>query len=253
MIYSPYTRLEIYNTMQKNSLGIPIAIVISALIIAGAIYFTGKDGGGATPQITGNTTEDLGEEPVVAPITADDHILGNPNALIMLVEYSDYDCPFCKNFHDTMRQIMSEYGPEGTVAWVYRQFPLESLHPNAPKIAAASECVAELGGNEAFWTFSDMIFDERETNAQTDITRLPEFAEKAGVDKGQFELCYNSGKYDAVIADDIQAAIAAGGRGTPHTIVLAGEQYVGEIGGAQPYATVKQNIEGLIKQLNEAQ
>ena len=167
----------------------------------------------------------------------------------MLVEYSDYDCPFCKNFHDTMRQIMSEYGPDGTVAWVYRHFPLQSLHPNAPKIAEAAECVAELGGNNAFWTFSDLIFDERGTNELTDVSRLPEFAETAGVDRGQFELCLNSGKYKDAVAESVQEAIAAGGTGTPYTLVLVGDQFVGEIGGALPSAAVKQNIDSLLEQL----
>lgn len=230
---------------RKSSLGIPIAIVIAAGIIAFAIYMTGNDSGPATSQ---TNTEDENADIVVEPVTADDHIRGNPNAPIMLVEYSDYDCPFCKQFHETLRQIMAEYGTDGKVAWVYRHFPLQQLHPNAPQLAAASECVAELGGNEAFWTFSDLIFDERGTNEQTDISRLPEFAVAAGVDEDAFKLCYDNGKYHAQIEDDLQAAIAAGGRGTPHTIVMVGDQQ-GEISGAQPYQAVKQIIENLLSQI----
>lgn len=236
--------------MQRSSLGIPIAIVIAACIIAFAIYMTGQNAPTSTQQEASvAAAEGQGDtDVIVAPVTGDDHIRGNPNAPILFIEYSDYDCPFCKQFHETMKQVMAEYGPDGKVAWVYRQFPLEQLHPNAPELAAASECVAELGGNDAFWAFSDMVFEERGTNEQTDISRLPEFAETAGANRGQFELCHNGGKYKEQIEADVQAALEAGGRGTPHTVVLVGDQQ-GVINGAQPYANVRQMIEGLLSEI----
>lgn len=236
--------------MQKSSFLIPIAIVLAAGIIGAAIYVTGRSN---TPTSTDTTSTDkVSGDTVVAPVTEADHIRGNPNAPIVLIEYSDYECPFCKQFHNTLNQIMTEYGANGSVAWVYRQFPLVQLHPDAPKIAAASECVAELGGNDAFWTFTDLIFNSRGTNDFTDMTKLPEFAKTAGVDQGQFELCLNSGKYDQQITDDVQAAIAAGGTGTPYTVVMVGDKQIGTIPGALPYATVKQNIDSLLKQINAA-
>lgn len=239
-------------TQQKaqNNLGIPVAIVIAAAIIGGAIYFNGQNAAPAGNQgLTGaNGQEQITPETTIVPVSEDDHIRGNPNAPIVIVEYSDYDCPFCKNFHETMNRVMSEYGADGTVAWAYRHFPLEQLHPNAPAIAAASECVAELGGNDAFWEFSDLIFSERTTNAQTDPARLPEFAEKAGVDKGKFELCANSGKYNEKVAKSIEEAIAAGARGTPYSIVMVGGKQ-GIINGAQPYTNVKQILDNLISQI----
>jgi protein-disulfide isomerase len=235
--------------MKNNSLGVPIAIIVAGLIIALAVYFGG--GRDNTPAATAPAGEgEPAVETTVAPVTAEDHIRGNPNAPIVLVEYSDYDCAFCKNFHDTMKRIMTEYGAAGTVAWVYRHFPLQSLHPNAPTIAAASECVAEIGGNEAFWTFSDLVFDERGVNALTDVTRLPEFAQSAGVDQGEFESCLDSGRYDEKIANAVDAAIATGAEGTPYTVILVGNQRVGVINGAQPYDAVKQNIDALIAQVS---
>lgn len=89
----------------------------------------------------------------MSPVTSEDHIKGNMNAQVTIVEYSDYDCPFCTRFHTTMNAISKKYGDD--LAWVYRHFPLEQLHPNAKAVAVASECVAKLGGNEAFWTFTD--------------------------------------------------------------------------------------------------
>ncbi len=78
-----------------------------------------------------------------------DHIRGNPDAPVTLVEYSDFECPFCKRFHPTVKRIVDEYG--GRVRWVYRHFPLDEIHPvKARREAAAAECAAELGGNDAF-------------------------------------------------------------------------------------------------------
>lgn len=238
--------METENKSSVHSYAIPAAIVIAAALIAGAIFLSGTNENTPNPTVGSNQESN---EPTVRPVDETDHIRGNPNAPIMLVEYSDYDCPFCKQFHDTMNRIMSEYGEDGRVAWVYRHFPIAQLHPNAARISEAAECVAELGGNEAFWTFSDLVFDERGTNEPTDMTRLPEFAERSGVDTGAFELCLNSGKHTEAIAEDVEEAIAAGGRGTPHTIVLVGDQQ-GVINGAQPYSTVRQIIETLLTQLD---
>jgi protein-disulfide isomerase len=91
----------------------------------------------------------------VNPVTSDDHVKGNPDSPITIVEYSDFDCPFCSRFHATLEQVMAE---NDDVAWVYRHFPLTQLHPNAAAVAAASECVADLEGNDAFWTFTDGYF-----------------------------------------------------------------------------------------------
>lgn len=86
-------------------------------------------------------------------VTNDDHIRGNKDARIKLVEYSDFECPFCQRFHPTMQQVMDKYGDQ--VAWVYRHFPL-SFHPEAQKAAEASECVAANGGD--FWDYADTLF-----------------------------------------------------------------------------------------------
>lgn len=235
----------------QNNLGIPIAIVIAAALVAGAILYNGKNAEPA-PGTAPTAQQQEEKETVVAPVTEKDHIRGNPNAAIMIIEYSDYDCPFCKNFHETMKRIMDEYGVDGKVAWVYRHFPLPQLHPNAITIAEAAECVAELGGNDAFWAFSDRVFNERGTNEPTDITRLPEFAKAAGVEEGAFKSCLESNKYEVQIVEDINEAIAAGGQGTPHTIVTVGDQQ-GVINGAQPYEVVKQVVESLLAQIEGGQ
>jgi protein-disulfide isomerase len=240
-------------TSGRNSILIPLAILAGFGMVAGAIFF---GGGGAAPYVVQTDEaenrvqpQDNGDPENVTPVTAEDWIRGNPNAPIQIVEYSDYDCPFCKNFHETMNQIMAEYGTSGQVSWVYRHFPLAQLHPNAPRIALAAECVGHLGGNEAFWEFSDLVFDERGTNEPTNITRLEESAVTSGVDAAAFNNCVDNEEYMADVQADFENAVAVGGRGTPHSIIIVGNQ-TGVINGAQPYSAVKQNIDNLLAQLN---
>ena len=226
-----------------QSLAIPVAIIVGFGLIALSIYLSG----GKPATTTGPNEEAIvADLSKIAPITEADHIRGNPNAKIVIVEYSDFDCPFCKSFHATLQRIIEEYGPGGQVAWVYRHFPLTSLHPSAAHVAEASECVGELGGNDAFWRFSDLVFSERGTNDPTNIARLPEFAEAAGVKKVDYEACMQSGRGKAKVERDRANAIETGGRGTPHSIILIGDQTL-PLNGAQPYDMVKQMIEGFLR------
>lgn len=232
---------------QSSSIATPIAIIIGFALIAAAIFFSdiGRTSSGVnvkppadTPSVTGT----------IRPVDDKDFIKGNPNAPIVIVEYSDYDCPFCQVFHETMNQIMTEYALTGKVAWVYRQMPITQLHPNAAKLSEAALCVGELGGNDAFWKFSDAIFDSRLQDEQTNISLLPEFAATAGVDAAKFRNCYEGGQKKAVVEEAVKDGFNSGVTGTPHSVVLIGNQQA-VIEGAQPYAAVKQIIESLLSQL----
>lgn len=238
---------------KKQSLAIPVAIILGFGLVAAAIFFSGST---KSTDVSVDNAINAANEPAEAtvseirPVDENDHIRGNPNAPIVIVEYSDYDCPFCKNFHETMNQVMDNYGTTGKVAWVYRHFPLEQLHPSAPRIAAAAECVAQQAGNDGFWTFSDLVFGERSTNEPTNLARLNEFAESAGAEVTAFESCLNNGDTKAAVEEDFNDALGAGARGTPHSIVtVAGQQ--GVINGAQPYEVVKQIIDNLIEQTEQ--
>jgi len=232
---------------QKPSIAIPAAIVIGFGLIAAAILFSGSRTS-APIAATPKDTPEVAAKAEVRPVDDTDAIRGNPMAPIVVVEYSDYDCPFCKQFHETMNTIMKDYGVSGKVAWVYRQMPLAQLHPNAPKISQAAYCVRELGGTDPFWKFSDLVFGEREINEKTNMTRLPEYAEKAGVKRADFTTCLNSDKYKDAVDKSIAEGATAGAQGTPYSIVVVGDQQA-VINGAQPYPVVKQIIDNLVKQL----
>jgi protein-disulfide isomerase len=102
-------------------------------------------------------TESASDDIAISEVTEKDHIRGNQDASVKVVEYSDFGCPYCGQFHQTMKQVTDNYD-SSEVAWVYRHFPIPQLHPQAPRIARASECVADQGGDDAFWTFADEIF-----------------------------------------------------------------------------------------------
>ena len=228
----------------SSTLAIPAAIIIGFGLIAASIYLSGgRDSSGLATNPNEDDTNASAEN--IAPVTAEDHIRGNPNAPLMIVEYSDFDCPYCKSFHVTMQKIIEEYGPSAKVAWVYRHFPLTSLHPSAAYIAEASECVAELGGNEAFWKFSDMVFGERGTNDLTDVSLLPSYADAAGVSITAYEECVESGRNREKVEEDAANAQMIGARGTPHSIILVGDQKM-PINGAESYEQVKILIDGMI-------
>ena len=172
-----------------------------------------------------------------------DHIRGDPAAPVTLIEYSDFECPFCKSFHSTVKKLVDESG--GRVRWVYRHFPLEELHPvKARKEAVASECAAELGGNDAFWKFADRFYELTPSNNRTDIDAvLPRIAGEIGLDKAQFASCLASARHDRRVAEDAQDAVASGGRGTPWSIIVSKSGKTYPLSGAQPYAAVKQLID----------
>ncbi len=198
--------------------------------------------GAAAPQQPPEPKANLDAMP---KITDKDHIRGNKDADVVLVNYSDYECPFCKRFHPTMLQVMKEYGSK--VAWVYRHYPL-SFHQNAQKEAEASECVAELGGNDAFWKFTDKIY-ERTTSNGTGfaLTDLGPLAAEIGLDKSKFQQCLDSGKYTKYVQDAEAGGAKAGVSGTPGTILVSKSGKRDFVNGAQPIEQLKQQIDALIK------
>ena len=132
------------NTQNKVSLQtliIPLAIIIAGALIAGGIYMSGTSAKGVAK--TGQNTPKANI--VVEPITAADHVLGDPKtAKVTIIEYSDLECPFCKTYHATLSKIYDENKDNGAIAWVFRHSPIVELHSKSPKEAEATECASEL-------------------------------------------------------------------------------------------------------------
>ncbi len=226
-------------TVESNKLLVPLAIIIAGALVAGAIYF-----GGRAPAANGPTTVDPANLEV-RPVSNTDHILGPADAEFTIIEYSDTECPFCKVFHNTMKQVMSDYS--GRMAWVYRQLPIPQLHSRAPKEAEATECVAELAGNSAFWTYLDKIFTTTGSNDTLDPALLPKFATEVGVSESAFTTCLNSGKYTEMVKKSAEEGFSSGARGTPFSIILVKGKVVATINGAEPLANVKAKIDAALK------
>jgi protein-disulfide isomerase len=162
-----------------------------------------------------------------------DHVRGNRNAEVFLIEYSDFECPYCASFHETAQQVVDEYG--GRVAWVYRHFPLDSIHPQSRPGANAAECVAGLGGEDAFWGFIDAIF--------ADLTILEDLegtASKTGID---ISSCLASKTYESVINSDYDGGLEAGVTGTPGNFVVNKQGETWLIPGALPFSSLQEVID----------
>jgi len=155
----------------------------------------------------------------VRPVSNKDHIYGNPKAAITLVEYSDFECPFCKRFHATAKQLVDQSNE--TVNWVYRHFPLGFHNPGAQKQAEASECAGKLGGDKAFWRYSDLIYARTRSNGKGfPISDLVPLAREIGLDTGPFKQCIDNGEMTAKVKADYENGIASGITGTPGNIIL---------------------------------
>lgn len=245
-------------SQEKPLLNVPVAIVLAAAIIGGAIIWVKKPT--TVVQAPAGVATAGAETLSIRPVTSDDHILGNPNARIKLVEYSDPSCPYCKVFHSTMRKIMDAYGRGGNVAWVYRHFPLDKpdqngniLHPNAGLESQAFECAAEIGGNDKFWLFVNRFYEVTPSVTSVapnglDPKELPNIAVVAGLDKVKFVACLESGRHKDKIEADYLDGINGGVEGTPFSFLIMPNGKQIPINGAQPYNTLKNAIDALIVQ-----
>jgi protein-disulfide isomerase/copper chaperone CopZ len=236
------------NMKKENSHNfyVPISIVVAGLIIAGAIIFTNRNQNpspnlptaASQPKPTLATATSQ-PKPTAAPaefkITKDDHVRGNFEAPITLVEFSDFECPFCERHYPTMNKILADY--KGKVRLVYKHFPLSQIHPNAQKAAEASECAAEQG---KFWEYHDKLFENQASGLS--LEKFKQWAKDLGLNSSKFNNCLDSGKYAQKVQADYQEGAEKGVNGTPATFVNG--QLVS---GAVPYESFKQIIDSLLK------
>lgn len=233
------------NIKIDKDLYLPAAIVLASVIIGGSLVYTGNPQGSAVLRERGTASVTQGTDPSPSPspqpngskvdftITEDDHIRGNPDAPVTLVEFSDMECPFCSRFHPTAQQAIDEYRDQ--LRWVYKHFPLDNIHSEARPAAEASECVWEQKGDEGFWRFADAMF-EQQNRLGSEFYR--EVAEQIGVNMSQFDDCVSSRKYQDKVEKDYQDGLQAGVTGTPGSFVNGTP-----VKGAVPYTQLKSIID----------
>lgn len=232
---------------KKEILTLPLAVLSGMVIIAIAILFS--TGGGQKAAKNEAPSDERPAMPTSVPsdvvqLRADDHVRGAASAEVIVFEYSDSDCPFCAKFHPTLMNIVEN--SKGTIAWVYRSFPLTSLHPNAYTEAVMLECAAAIGGNTAFWNYLDKIIEVTvDADEKGSATLLAE-AGKAGINTAQLKTCMANEQSGAKVDKDSAEAQTFGARGTPFSIAVntkTGKQVI--IPGAYPLADVTAMIDSI--------
>jgi protein-disulfide isomerase len=183
----------------------------------------------------------------VRRVSADrDHVFGNIDAEVSLIEYSDFECPYCKRYHATPKEVVEAYA--GRVNWVYRHFPLGFHNPGAQKQAEASECAGDLGDNDTFWAYTDAIYARTESNGKGfPLEGLVPLAEELGLDAVAFEDCLQSERHAGRVREDLEEGASIGITGTPGTILINNESgEVLTVEGALPLASVKAQVDQLL-------
>ena len=217
---------------------LPTSILLSAVLISGTLWYTRNPEKGfeeeANLAAQADTSENQENPPI--SITENDHVRGNKDAKVLVVIFSDLECPYCKYMHTVMQQAVLEYGDQ--IRWVHKHFPLDSRHPKARKEAEATECAAELGGNEKFWEYLDTVFERTPSNNGLDLSLLPTIAEDIGLDKAAFQECLNSGRQAEKVQADYTEGMRIGVQGTP--AVFVGDEF---INGAIPIEELKKIID----------
>jgi len=223
-----------------------VALLISFLVIGYLLGQLQALNGGTTNKVAAGTG---GADPAAgaaaagapaAPVFADvDNgnlpVKGDENAPVTMVEFSDFECPFCGQFYtNALPEIISEYVDTGKLKIYYRHLPL-SFHPQARPAALASECANE---QNKFWDYHDLLFENNSTIGTATTDKYVEWATSLGLNGDQFRTCLESEKYAENIDGDNSAATAAGASGTP-TFYINGQQIVG----AQPFASFKAIID----------
>jgi protein-disulfide isomerase len=229
-------------------------LIISASILSSSGAFQKGTGSGsaAVQQPTGNPAPtaqqpDKPSGPVKVSVD-NDPVMGDKNAPLTLIEFSDYECPFCKRaFTDVLPELKKAYIDTGKVKLVYRDFPL-SFHANAEKEAEAAECARSQSNDAMYFKFHDQIFTQSTVGGTgLALTQLPVIAKNLGLNVNQFQQCLDSGKFKDEVAKDIADGSAAGVSGTPSWIIGTSSkdgQIEGQlIVGAQPFSAFKTIID----------
>lgn len=198
------------------------ALIVVAFGFVGALFTKFRQGTSnldVNPTNGSEQTTEIGND--IKKIGKNEPVKGDKDARYALIEYSDFECPYCKDFHEIMNNLISN---NKDFKWVYRNFPLAKIHPGATDKAIAATCVMKEGGNDKFWKFSDALFD----NQALAVSELANLAEKTGVVKSDFEKCVkNFNKSN--LSDIYDSATKIGVNATPSTLIVDTESGKAEL------------------------
>lgn len=212
-----------------------MAIVIAGVVIAGTILYTNAHP--AAPAAA--TGQNLPASVNVSAPSAQDHIIGSPSAPVVLIEYSDFECPYCSMVYPTLKAIVNASG--GKIAWVMRNFPLKSIHPEANPAANAAECIAAQLGDKGWWEFADAVFANQ---SKMNAAYYGQLAAQFGANMQQYNSCVSKSTYQSKIDAQETEAENNGGQGTPYTVVWGSGKQV-PVSGAQPQSNFELVIQSL--------
>lgn len=242
----------------KDAMLVAGAILLASLIIAGSIVATSQKFTAEAPvaKDTAQTAPTVpGKEDTNATTSLDDDaVLGDKKkAPVAIVEFSDYECPFCKKFHqDTFDKLVKEYADTGKAVISFRDFPLSFHDPNATLEAATAECVRREKGDKAYFSFGKAVYEGTQANGKgLGEGKLDELIRKAGANPASVNACAGSEAIKQEIAKDIADGGKAGISGTPSFIIgkldadgtVTGERIVGAV----PMSNFKETVEKYMK------
>lgn len=228
---------DTFQVQTRESWLIPGAIIAAGLVLALGVYVQ------RSRHVEGSAKADIS---LMHPVTQDDHIVGNPTAPVVLVEYADIDSSYSKSFQQTLEQLTAEYAAGGQVAWVYRHFPLIDQHVHAAEHAEAAECISSIGGSNIFYRFIDALNSAAPGNLQFDPKNYDSVVSSLGILPESFNACLSAHTYQNKVGNDFQNALAIGAGGSPFTVLLVKGQQPVPINGALPYDGLKKIIDEAI-------
>lgn len=187
-----------------------------------------------SPTVAGDTAAEPEPAPILEKVDVENlrHVRGEGD--ITFIEFSDLECPFCKQFHPTVNQVREKY--DGKVRVAFKHFPLGSLHPKAQREAEATECASDQG---KFWEYVDTLFERTPSNNGLADEELFTIADDLDLDRDEFDKCLEDGKYTDLVQADYAEAVSLGGQGTPYSLIVDTEgNVIAPVSGALPYSQV---------------
>lgn len=224
---------------KQFALTTPVAIIIASLILGGSHVVYGLVSN-PTPKAAANVFAGK-------PVDSADYIEGNTKSKVLVVEYSDPECPYCVSLYPTMKKLRQNY--EGKVGFVYRHFPLTQIHPHSYDESKAIVCAGKLGGSQAFYGYIDALYGYKSDNQTTQLplTGKEDIAGKIGLDKTAFLSCLQEPASATAVDTSINDGVQAGVQGTPTSFVLVktkkGYDVVAALDGARPYEYMQAALE----------